>query len=220
MSVFTRTGNSTMSKNLFALTMSGFTALGIIVSMMVAQFTTTWKIDIWGALIVLALGIVGVIVTHKSDVPIISLFGYMLVAVPYGALLGPFLNLYVAVSIAQVFLLTTVYVVVLGVVGAAIPDSLESWGSFLLAALVIGIIGYFAIPIAGFFGLPVAQALTFWDWAIVLLFGAIIIFDFNRAMRIPHTLDNAIDVALAIYLDWFNVFVRLLSLTGQKKSND
>lgn len=220
MSVFTRTGYSTMSKNLFVLTMSGFTAFGIIVSMVVAQFTATWKLDIWGALIVLALGIVGVIVTHKSDTPVISLFGYMLVAVPYGALLGPFLNLYVAVSIAQVFLLTTVYVVVLGVVGAVIPDSLESWGGFLLGALTIGIIGYFAIPIAGFFGFPVAQALTLWDWAIVLLFGAIIIFDFNRAMRIPHTLDNAIDVALAIYLDWFNVFVRLLSLTGQKKSND
>ncbi|KXK08595.1 MAG: Inhibitor of apoptosis-promoting Bax1 [Microgenomates bacterium OLB22] len=52
------------------------------------------------------------------------------------------------------------------------------------------------------------------------MFGAIIIYDLNRAMRIPYTHDNAIDVALGIYLDWVNVFIRLLRLFGILKPDD
>jgi FtsH-binding integral membrane protein len=39
-------------------------------------------------------------------------------------------------------------------------------------------------------------------------------------MRVPFTADNAIDCALAVYLDFINIFIRLLELSGTKKSND
>ena len=69
----------------------------------------------------------------------------------------------------------------------------------------------------GMFGLPVDGAMTALDWIGVVIFGGLVIFDLNRAVRLPHTLDNAIDRAMAIYLDFINIFLRLLSLMGQKK---
>lgn len=219
-SVWNRTGYGTMSKNLYVLSISAFTGFGIFISMLVAQFTLNMEMTWPFALIVLGLGIVGVFVTYGSDIPGMSLLGYMMVAVPYGALLGPLLNLYVPVSIILPFFITTVYVAVFGLVGAVIPDSLESWSTYLLGGLFVGLLGYFIIPVGGLFGLSVVHALTVWDWAIVVLFAAIIMYDFNRALRIPYTLDNSIDVALAIYLDWFNVFIRALQFFGILKKSD
>lgn len=208
---------STMSKNLYVLSICMFTGLGVFVSFLVALFTLEMEIT-WTFLIgVLVLGMAGVIIALKSDKPLVSLAGYMMLVIPYGALLGPFINQFVPVSIIEAFLVTTFYVLVLGIVGAVIPDSLGKWHGWLLSGLIIGLLGYFVIPVAGFFGFAVEQALSLWDWAIIVLFGFIIMYDVNKAMRIAYTLDNAIDTALAIYLDWFNVYVRYLSQRGRRK---
>ncbi len=209
--VWKRTGSDAMSKNLYALAICFFTGVGIFVSLLIAQFTANFPVNLGSALVVLALGIAGIFLAHGSDKPVLSFAGYMLVAVPYGALLGPIINTQVQADLVKAFFITTVYVGIFGLIGAIIPDSLESWGTWIFAALLVGILGYFVIPIAGFFGLQVETALGVWDWLIVFLFAGIIMFDFNRAMRIPYTVDNAIDVALAVYLDWFNVFIRLLN---------
>lgn len=223
MSLWERSGRNTMSKNLYFLCIGAFTALGIFVSFLTSSFFLHAEMG-WGtAILVLILGIAGVILAKTSDRPILSLAGYMLVAIPYGALLGPLVNDVAGVEAAKyfgypitaditiAFFVTTIYVLIFGLIGALIPDSLESWQGPIIGLLIVGIVGYFVIPIAGFFGVSVSQALGVWDWLIILLFAAIIMYDFNRAVRIPYTLDNAIDVALEVYLDWFNVFIRLLA---------
>ena len=215
--VWKRTGVSLMSKNLFALAVSFWTAAGITVSAACSLFFLEYKIDLLFILGVLAFGIVGVVVAAKSNNPVMSFVGYMLVAVPFGAMLGPLVNLYTEASVVRVFFVTTCIVVVLGTVGAIIPDNLEGLGSWLFGGLVLLLVGYFIVPIAGLFGLPIYQALTLMDWIGVVLFSGYVVYDWNRAMRVPRTLDNSIDCALSIYLDFLNIFVRLLSLTGQKK---
>jgi FtsH-binding integral membrane protein len=231
-SVWERKGSDAMSKNLYILTISLMTGLGIFISFLVATFTLHADIGWIGAIVVLVLGIAGVILAYTSDIPLVSFVGYMLIVVPYGALLGPFINTIVGpvaktylgipvnADIATAFLVTTAYVVIFGLIGTVIPDSLEGWSRWLLAGLTVGIVGYLVIPVAGFFGLNVPHALGIWDWAIVILFAFIIMRDLNRAMRTPYTLDNAIDVSIAIYLDWFNVFIRLaLLLSGRSKKD-
>lgn len=215
-SVWERWGTSTMSKNLYVLSICGFTAFGIFVSMLVAQTTLHMEMSIVFALVVLALGICGILLAYRSSQPIVSLLGYMMVAVPYGALLGPLLNLYITVSIVEAFFVTTIYVAIFGVIGAIIPDALGSWAKWIIGGLLVSILGYFIIPIGGFFGIQIEQALGIWDWATIALFAFIIMYDFNKALRIPYTLDNSIDVAIAIYLDWFNVFIRYLSRRGSR----
>ena len=219
-SVWDRSGSDKMSKNLWALKISFWIAVGIAASAIASNFTQSWQLS-WPLLIgVLIAGILGVVIALSSGNPVISLLGYMLVAIPFGMMLGPVVATYVAASVVRVFFVTTGIVVVLGIVGAVIPDNLEGWGSWLLGGLTLLIIGSLAVPIAGLFGLPIDHALTLLDWAGVAIFSGYVVYDWNRAMRVPYTDDNAIDCALAVYLDFINLFIRLLELTGTKKSND
>jgi FtsH-binding integral membrane protein len=215
--VWERSGYGTMSKNLFVLMVSFWTAVGLAGSAIAAYFSQSWGISWLLVIGVLVVSIIGTIIALTSDNPLVSLFGYELVAISLGLLLGPFVALYTTASVVRIFFITTAVVVVLGVVGAVIPDNLEGWGSWLLGGLIILLVGYFIVPIASIFGLPIGHALTILDWAGVLIFSAYVIYDWNRAMRVPYTADNAIDCALAVYLDFVNLFIRLLELTGKKR---
>jgi FtsH-binding integral membrane protein len=208
---------NTMSKNLYAFMVCFWTALGVGVSAYFAHVAENWQTG-WPLILgVLASSFLGIYVSMKSESPVISLFGYALIVVPFGLLLGPYVALYTSASVFKALLLTTVMVVSLGFIGATIPDSLESWGSWLFGGLIALLGGLFLVPVAGYFGLPVGGAMTALDWVGLVLFGGLVIYDLNRAMRLPFTMDNAIDSAVAVYLDVLNIFIRILELTGQKK---
>ena len=49
-----------------------------------------------------------------------------------------------------------------------------------------------------------------WDWVVALLFCGYIGYDWAEAQNNAKTLDNAIDSAVALYLDIINLFLRLL----------
>ena len=132
-------------------------------------------------------------------------------------LTGPLVAHYTTASVLRVFLITTGMTVGLGFLGAMWPRSLASWGGWLFGALLVLILGQFSTMLLGAFGLPVRGAMTVFDWIGVVLFSAYIIFDLNRAMRVPATHDNAVDCAVAVYLDFANLFVRLMSLLGDRK---
>lgn len=212
------TGSGTMSKNLYALTLTGFTALGIAFAAIMSGVSHDWHLSTWGfigfAVAVLVVSVIGSVISEGSDNPAVSLFGYALVAGPFGLLLGPVVAHYSDASVARVFATTTMIVLVMGVIGTVIPESLEHWAGWLFSGLLVLLCGYFAIPLLGLFGFNVGTALTIWDWVGILLFSGLVIYDFNRAMRLPHTLDNAIDCACAVFLDFINIFIRLLSVSG------
>ena len=206
-----------MSKNAFAALVSFWTVAGLGSSAAAAYVSQAWKLNWVFLLGVTVVALLGVVVAMASENPLISLIGYSMVSVPFGLMLGPIVAAYTVASVFKVLFITTLIVVVLGVVGAIIPDSLESWGIYLFGGLLILLFGQFGIMIGAWMGFPIKGVMTIWDWLGVLLFSAYVIFDMNRAMRVPRTLDNSIDCALAIYLDFVNIFIRLLSLLGQKK---
>ena len=209
-----------MSKNLFAFMVSFWTMLGIGVSAACAVSTQGHQFDLITYLVLgLVVPIVGIVIALNSDVPAFSLLGYMMVAIPFGLITGPLIALYTTASVVKVLVVTTGVVAVLGVVGAVIPDSLESWAGFLLGGLLVLLFGTFIVDIAGFFGLPISGAMTMLDWVGVVLFSGYVVYDLNRAMRVPWTHDNAIDCAVAVYLDFANIFLRLLDLIGVKKKD-
>lgn len=221
----TRSGAGEMSKNLFALAISGFTLMGIVASMLAAQISKDWTfssgLQSFGFFAgVLVLAIAGIVMSVKSDNPVVSMLGYAFVAIPFGLMLGPVMAMYTTASIVKVLLITSTLVLVLGIVGAVIPDSLESWGVALSGGMIILLVGLMVVPFAGALGVDVGGAMTWLDWVGVALFAGMVIYDLNRAMRVSRTLDNAIDVAVSVYLDWLNLFVRLLSLLGGDTSDD
>jgi FtsH-binding integral membrane protein len=52
------------------------------------------------------------------------------------------------------------------------------------------------------------------DWIAAGIFALYIGYDMYRASTIPATLDNAIDVATAQFLNIFNLFVRFLIISS------
>lgn len=215
---------STMSRRLYLLMVCGWTAAGIAFSAVMSNFSNDWDLTSWNSwevlgfyLGVLAVALGGAFIANASSNPAVSLVGYVLIAGPFGLMLGPTLALYEPESVLKIFILTSGVVLILGIVGALIPDDLSAWGIWLFGGLLFLIGGYLLVPIAGFFGFPVETGMTWLDVIGVALFGGLVIFDLNRAVRLPYTVDNAVDSAVAIYLDFVNIFIRLLSLMGQKK---
>jgi len=215
---------TTMSRRLYLLLVCTWTAIGVAFSAAMSYVSQDWPIDTWGTwgfigfvLVLTLIAFGGTVIAGSSDNPAVSVLGYALVAGPFGLMLGPVVAMYETSSVVKIFVLTSAVVLVLGIVGALIPDDLSSWYIWLMGGLLFLIGGYFLVPLAGFFGFPVESGLTVLDVVGVVLFGALVIFDLNRAVRLPHTLDNAIDSAVAVYLDFINIFIRLLSLMGEAK---
>lgn len=160
------------------------------------------------------ISLLGIFLAMLSKIPLLSLVGYVLVAGPFGLMMGPVVAQYTTASLINVVGTTAIMTVGLGGIGVIYPKSLESWGSYLFGALLLLVVGQFSTLILGAFGMPVQGALTMFDWIGVFLFSAYLIFDMNRAMHVGRTIDNSIDCALAVYLDVVNLFMYLLRLTG------
>lgn len=211
------TGN--LSKATYSSLLGLFVAAGIAVCAAFSLISRNWVIAngwvvLGFCLAVLASAITGIIVANKSDSPAISGIGYLLVAGPFGLLLGPVVAQYTTTSVLRVLLLTVLLAGILGIIGAVTPKDLSSWANYLLGGLVLLFVGFVGVPFLGAFGVPIGGAMTAMDWIGIVLFGAFVIFEMNRAMRIAYTVDNAVDAALAVFLDMLNIFIRMLSLFG------
>lgn len=216
--VWERTGGEhALSKNLFAFLVCFWTTAGIAGWFVTAYNCQGLPPSLWLLLGAFVVSVVGIIVALASSNPLVSLLGYSLVILPMGVITGPVFAQFEHASIMRILFLTGGVTAVLGLVGAVIPDSLEGWGSWLLGALTLLILGQVGVIIAAAMGLEIGRAMTILDWVGVVLFSGYIIYDFNRAMHVERTHDNAIDCALAVFLDFINLFLRLLSLFGQKK---
>lgn len=207
-----------MSKQLFSLLVCAWTAIGIGISAAASQYSADWHLSGWGTLGLVVVMFAGIFIAASENIAV-RLLGYLILTVTMGLFLGPFVALYTSASVFKALFITTAMVVILGVIGATIPDSLDSWYGWLMGALIMLILGLLFVPLASWLGLPVDGALTVLDWVGLVIFGALVIFDLNRAMRIPYTMENSIGCALNIYLDFVNIFIRILSLTGNKASD-
>lgn len=216
-SVWKRTGISEMTRSTYSVLVCVFILIGMAMSAITALFTQGMYFPWWSLLIVLAITIGGSYLSIKAQNPILSFLGYVLIAVPFGAILGPVTAQYTSASIFSVFLVTMVLTIGLGIMGATTKADLSSWFPYLFGGLIVLLCGYFIVPITGLLGLPIKGALSWLDWIGVVLFGFLIVFDWNRAMRIPYTKKNALASAVSIYLDILNIFTRLLGQTGVKK---
>jgi FtsH-binding integral membrane protein len=82
-------------------------------------------------------------------------------------------------------------------------------------ALFISLIGLVVVRIAQCF-IPVLANLTIIDWISAGIFSLYVGFDWWRANNVPKTFDNAIDIALDLYLDIINLFLSILRILGKK----
>jgi FtsH-binding integral membrane protein len=207
-------GEGQLSRYAYLQAVTFATVYGLVISSMVAYSTMSWKMGVLGLIVVgLVVPIIGIVIALSSDSWPISLFGYTLVTVGLGAIIGPTVGMLSSVIVMKAFMATCGVTVVMSLIGIFYPRSLEHWGGYLFAGLLALVFVRIAQGLLMSFG--VGQSLWYVsviEYAATALFSLYIIYDWNRALRLPHTLDNAVDCALAIYLDIVNLFVTLLRI--------
>ncbi|HYE23149.1 MAG TPA: Bax inhibitor-1 family protein [Candidatus Paceibacterota bacterium] len=208
--VFERYGRDDMSRGVFYMTIGGVLTVGFLISAYVSTLTAAWAPNLWVFLGVgLVIPILGIILGLKSDNPVLSLLGFLMVVVPFGAILGPVLAAYKVSDpglITETALLTGAITGVMMLSGLAFPNFYSKIGGALFVALLC-VVG---VSIVGLF-VPGVGQLTWVHYAAAGVFALYIGYDMHRASTIPATLDNAIDVATSLYLDIINLFLRLLA---------
>lgn len=216
------TGYDTMSQSGFMFIISLCTAFNIAVAALGAAVTYNLTINnrlllLGFMLICVVVSICGASLAHANDDPTVSIMGGFICAGAMGAMCGPFIALYEAGSVVQAFGISAGIVLLTGFTGAVMPKDLSMWGAPLFAGL-LGLIGlYLAAPFLSWLGLDYEFTITVLDVVGIVLFSAIMVYDLNRAARLDKTLNNAVDVAVNVFLNFANIFIRVLSLMGNKK---
>jgi len=157
--------------------------------------------------------IVGTMTVYKSDQPLISLVGFTLLSMSMGLLLTYFVSYYTVSSISTAFFLSGVVTACMIVLSCIFPAFFNGLGRTLATSLLLAIIADLAAVFL------FRAALGILDMAVVLIFCGYIGYDWSKAQMYPRTLDNAIDCAADIYVDIVNLFIRILSLLGRRRSD-
>ena len=213
--VFERYGVDRISTNIFYGLIGLFVVYGLGGTAFVAHqlalihyMPNGWEKIIFGLVVPFA----GIFLALTSEKPILSFIGYNMVLVPFGVILAPIVNHYRPEIIERAFMITGGATLVMMFVSLLAPKFFSSIGS----ALFIALLGLLCVKIAENI-FPFLEEMTWIDYVAGGIFCLYIGYDMWRARNVQRTLDNAIDIALALYLDILNLF--LIALSGGKKSS-
>ncbi len=121
-------------------------------------------------------------------------------------------------SIVYLFVVSSLIFAVLGFMGYKTNKDLSSWSSyitvFLIAGIILSLINLFIIKSSGFD--------LFLDWFVLALFFGITIYDINKIKMLqsdPNFANEKVYIycAMQLYLDFINIFLRILSIFGREK---
>jgi len=192
------------------------TAAGpVVVPPLVAFFAQHWVV---GLLVMLGAVFGASAVRHRPGINVAALFGMALVM---GVVIGPALffaqlaarlgGTISASPIRDAFILASVAFI--GLSGYVLVTQKDF--SFMRGALVMGLLVVIAASVlnifigSSIFGLAVASVC-------VLLFAAYVLYDTSRLLRAGET--DAVGCAIALYLDFLNLFLALLRILGGRRN--
>lgn len=208
-----------LSQATYATAVSVFTTVGIITAAAIGYCTMNMIVNpIFLISAGLVAPIVGIIIALNSKNWLISFIGYLMVCVGLGAIVGPTVAIVESAVVVKALLATAGVTFVMSLAGAIYPKSLEHWSIYLFAgllALIFVRLGQMLFIATG--TAPALWYLPIIEYGAALLFSLYIMYDWNRAMRLPYTLDNAVDCAMAIFLDIINLFITLLRIFSHDK---
>jgi FtsH-binding integral membrane protein len=180
-------------------------ALSAIIVHLAGDYFLTWN-PIVLVIAYFVVAIVGVIISRVSTVPAISFIGYNLVVVPFGAVLSVILHGVKIVSVLHAVAITAGVMLIMLLLSIAIPMVFLKMGRILFVSLFAVVILEILCLIFGWYH-P-----TIIDWIVAIIFSLYIGFDWAVAQEKTHTLDNAIDSCVDLYVDAVNLFIRIVSI--------
>ena len=203
-----------LSENTYNLVIGVVLLWGIVINIIMALTMTELILSLNPVviLIVYLAGSIGcALVIYKSANPAVSFIGFTGLAIAMGLILTYFVSMYAKSDIAVAFKITAIVTAIMIIISTLKPQFFLSIGRGLLIALIASII----VDVIGV--LVLKQQMAFMDYIIALIFCGFIGFDWAKAQVYPKTLDNAVDSAADIYVDVVNLFIRILSIVGNKK---
>lgn len=162
------------------------------------------------AIALVILPFIGILITNAEH-PLTSFIGYNLVAAPFGLLLGPALQQFSPGIIQHALTLTALFTAMMMLMSILWPGLFSSLGNVLSWSLL----GLVIIRVIGLF-VPAINSFTLFDWIGGIIFCLYIGYDMWRASAVPKNLNNAVDIALALYLDILNLFLTILKIAGKR----
>lgn len=120
-------------------------------------------------------------------------------------------------SVVYAFLGTAALFGILALIGYKTEKDISSWGTILCVALIIGLVLTIINIFVGSTMLDIAL-----DWAILIIFFGLTIYDMNKIKLMQESgfcKDEKLYVygAMELYLDFINIFLRILSLFGKHR---
>lgn len=154
----------------------------------------------------------GVYLFNSSKKPIVSFLGYNLVVLPFGLVVNVVVSRYQPQLVIDAIEVTAIVTVIMMICGTLFPRLFEA----LHGPLTIALFGMIVVELIQIFVFNHVPEWT--DWIVAIIFCGYIGYDWGRALRIPKTIDNAVDSAAAIYMDIINLFLRILRIMGRRRS--
>lgn len=190
---------------------------GFAINILMCKFCTdvfmTWN---YTAVVIgyFLVAIIGIMMSKISNNPFISFIGYNLVVLPVGVTLSIGLTEYDQISIMNAIVTTFIVTIIMLALASIIPNIFMSMGKVLFVCLLGVVICEVIFMFIGF------STPSLWDFGVALIFSGYIGYDWAKAQTKPHTLDNAIDSVVELYLDIINLFLRILSSSSKSSKKN
>lgn len=144
---------------------------------------------------------------------------YFLYAMINGVTLSTVFAVYALDSILYLFVMSAIVFGALGLIGYKTNKDLSSWSPYITVFLIAGIV----LSIINLFILKSSMMDLILDWLILALFCGITIYDINKIKLLqsePNINQEKIHIycAMQLYLDFINIFLRILSIFGKRKN--
>lgn len=177
------------------------------------EFPGWWIFAVFAAQLVAVLALSWGINKITAEVATVLFVGYSALT---GVTFAFLFSFYSVSEISAAFFATAGMFGVLAVIGATTKKDLSSWGPILFAGLIGVLIGG---VIGMFFSMAIYEIVFIWLGLFVFM--GLTIYDVNKMKRMNLSGADAslahkatIIGALSLYLDFINIFIRLLSIMG------
>ena len=145
---------------------------------------------------------------------------YFVYAMINGITLSNIFAIFELYSIVYLFIVSALIFAVFALIGFFTKKDLSSWSPYITVFLIAGIV----LSLINLFILKNPTFDLIVDWLILGLFCGITIYDINKIKLLQSSPDINqekihIYCAMELYLDFINIFLRILSIFGKRRSN-
>lgn len=215
----------TIQNKLFGKTFF-FMFLGLLASGIIAYYTYASGAYLniifngfWGVLLIIELVAVLVfsLLFRKLSATVVSIL-YFVYAIINGVTLASIFAVYQMSSIIYLFAISAIAFAILGFIGYKTKRDLSSWGIYITVFLIAGII----LSLINLFLIKSSMLDLVIDWLVLALFCGVTIYDINKIkllQSVPEINQEKIYIycAMQLYLDFINIFLRILSIFGKRR---